>query len=171
MSGVTVTRTIAAICLTAAIVLKASLVVSGVQESSPPPSRPGGEEDERRAAERLTIRLCSDCHSLAVMTAERRTPSEWQDIVAEMGTRTDGTATELATILHFLTRTRGVVAVNAASAAEFCAVLGLSPDAAAALVAYRAAHGRFADLDALLKVPGLDRSRLERDAEALWFGD
>ena len=169
MSRVAVTRTIAAICFTAAIVLKASLVVSGVQESSLSPSRPGGEEDQGRAAEQLTIRLCSDCHSLSAMTAERRTPSEWQDIIAEMGTRTDGTATQLATIREFLTRTRGVVAVNAASAEEFCAVLGLSPDAAAAVVAYRTAHGRFADRDALLKVPGLDRSRVERDAQSLWF--
>jgi competence ComEA-like helix-hairpin-helix protein len=169
MSGVTVTRTIAAICLAAAIVLRASLVVSGGQESSPSSTGPSGEEEQRRAAERLTVRLCSDCHSLAVMTAERRTASEWQDVVAEMGTRTDATAAELDTIRQFLTRSRGVVAVNTAPASEFCVVLGWSPDAAAAVVAYRTLHGRFADRDALLKVPGLEISSVERDTEALWF--
>ena len=46
--------------------------------------------------------------------------------------------------------------------ADFMAVLGLSSDVADAVVAYRLAQGRFADRDALLKVPGLDRSRLER---------
>jgi len=168
MRGVTVTNTMAAICLTAAIVLKGSLVVSGVQELSSL-SRPGS--DERRAAERLTVRVCSDCHSLAVMTAERRTPGAWLDIVEEMATRSDATSAELTSIRQFLTRTRGIVVVNAAPAADFIAVLGLPQDVAEAVVAYRTAHGRFANLDALLEVPGLSKSNsyLAGDAEALWF--
>jgi DNA uptake protein ComE-like DNA-binding protein len=153
-----------------ALVPKGALVGSGVQESGQSPGRPLVEEDDRRAAERLTIRICTDCHALAVITAKRRTASEWQDTVETMAGRTpEATAAELATIGQFLTRTRGIVAVNTAPAADFMAVLGLSSDMANAVVLYRAVHGKFADLDALLKVPGLDRSRLELDVEALRF--
>jgi hypothetical protein len=167
--GATVTRPMAAIGLTAAVVLSGSLVVSGGQAGSPSLNRPESDEDEQRAAERLTIRVCADCHSLAVMTAERRTPAAWLDIVEEMGTRSDATPAELVSIRAFLTRTRGLVAVNTAPAADFVAVLGLSDDVAEAVVAYRTRHGRLSDRDALLNVPAVDKSSLGRDADALWF--
>jgi competence ComEA-like helix-hairpin-helix protein len=164
--GVTVTRTIAAIGLAAAIVLNASLVSRGQASSS---SQPGSGGDDWHAAERLTVRICSDCHSLAVMTAERRTPNAWLDVVDEMGTRTDATAADLNTIRRFFTRTHGIVEVNTAQAADFVSVLGLSQDVAEAVIAYRTVHGRFADRDAILKVPGLGASGVELDAQALWF--
>jgi competence ComEA-like helix-hairpin-helix protein len=45
----------------------------------------------------------------------------------------------------------------------------LSKDVAEAVVSYRALHGRFADIEALLAVPGLDTPSLEKHAPALWF--
>lgn len=157
-------------CLTAAMVLRESLVVSGVQAPPQSSSPPGSEGNGWRTAERLTIKTCADCHVLAVITAERRTASAWLEIVDAMVAKgAEGTATELATIAQFLTRTRGIVAVNTAPAADFVSVLGLSSDEADSVVAYRAAHGRFANVDALLGVPGLNRKSLEREAQALRF--
>ena len=68
-----------------------------------------------------------------------------------------------------LTRYYGIVRVNAASAEELSAVLGLPPKVAAAVVEYRTAHGKFADIAALLKVEGVDKAKLEEQPEALRF--
>jgi hypothetical protein len=159
----------AALCLAAAIVVEGS-PVARVQHDSSTTSGRQALDEERRAAERLTTRICTDCHALSAITAERRTPPAWVAIVDEMVMRSpDATPAEVATIRQFLTRTAGIVAVNSAPAADFVTVLGLSRAAAEAVVAHRSAHGTFAGLDALLEVPGLVRSSLEREAQALWF--
>lgn len=155
--------------LAAAIVLSGALAASGAQASSPSVSRSAAEADDRRAAERLTVRVCSGCHAPEVINAERRTPGDWLRVVEEMAARSDATPVELGTIRDFLARTRGVVAVNTAPAVDFVAVLGLSSEAAQRVVAYREAHGRFTDRPALLKVAGLDTSRTEVDSAALLF--
>lgn len=159
---------LAAMGLAAAVVFTSTLAAAVVQESSP--LRPASEDQERHAAERLTTRLCGDCHALSAITADRRTPGAWREVVEAMASRgAEGTPAELATVTHLLSRTRGIVAVNTAPAADFTDVLGVSSDIADAIVAHRAAHGRFADMDALLAVPGLDRSRVTGDQLALWF--
>jgi competence ComEA-like helix-hairpin-helix protein len=56
-----------------------------------------------------------------------------------------------------------------APATDLAAVLGLSLQEAEAIVDYRKAHGKFADVAALLKVPGLDKSKIEADPDALRF--
>ncbi len=68
-----------------------------------------------------------------------------------------------------LTRYYGVLAVNTALATDLSAVLGLSAKDAEAVVEYRKTNGKFADIAALLKVPGIDRARIESDPDALKF--
>jgi competence ComEA-like helix-hairpin-helix protein len=48
-------------------------------------------------------------------------------------------------------------------------VLGFSSKDADAIVAYRDAHGKFADVDAVLKVPGIDKTKIEEQPDALRF--
>jgi competence ComEA-like helix-hairpin-helix protein len=48
-------------------------------------------------------------------------------------------------------------------------VLGVSSKTAAALVEYRKANGNFTDLASLTKVEGVDKAKLEENAEALRF--
>jgi DNA uptake protein ComE-like DNA-binding protein len=48
-------------------------------------------------------------------------------------------------------------------------VLGLPPKVAAAVVEYRTANGKFADITALEKVAGIDKAKLEEQPEALRF--
>ena len=80
-----------------------------------------------------------------------------------------GTDPDFALIKKYLTRYYGIVRVNTASAEELSAVLGLPPKVAAAVVAYRTANGKFADLAALEKVEGVDKAKLEEQPEALKF--
>lgn len=164
------TKTLGSICLAAAIVCRAALEVSGMQGPVQPVSTSASDEHERRAGERLTVRFCSDCHDVATMTTKRRTASEWEETVEIMASRAgEATPADVAAISRYLTRSRGIIAVNSATAAEFVAVLGLSHEVANAVVAYRTAHDKIRDLDALLEIPGLEKSTLERDAQALRF--
>jgi competence protein ComEA len=59
--------------------------------------------------------------------------------------------------------------VNSAPAAELSGVIGIPIAMAQAIVSYRDTHGRFADLEALLKVPGLDKPAIEAQLYALRF--
>jgi competence ComEA-like helix-hairpin-helix protein len=143
------------------------------------PSASKAEQDARAreeeafaiAAEEVTVRVCAmTCHGIDRIERMRRTPRDWDDqvrIMAERGAM--ATEDQLVTIRKYLARYYGLVAVNTASAAELSAVLGLSPKDAAAIVEYRTAHGRFADAEALLKVPGIDRTKIDEQPDALRF--
>src|SRR6202008_4604275 len=97
--------------------------------------------------------VCSGCHDVDSIYTARKTQRQWDEVVVDMATRgADGNAAQLALIKRYLTRTYGVVAGNAAPAAEIAAVLGLSAKDAAAIVAHRTANGDFADRAALARV-------------------
>jgi competence protein ComEA len=80
-----------------------------------------------------------------------------------------GTETDFALVKKYMARYYGVIRVNTASAEELSAVLGLSSKAAAAVVEYRKTNGKFTDLEGLAKVEGVDKAKLEENAEALRF--
>jgi general secretion pathway protein K len=56
------------------------------------------------------------------------------------------------------------VNVNTAPADEMAAVLSVSDEQGQAIVQYRAGHGKFADVEALRKVPGLETVKLNPEA-------
>jgi competence ComEA-like helix-hairpin-helix protein len=169
----------AALILAAGIGSRASaLQGQGTKPARPEPAAeksigdlsPAEEEGFVQAAEQTIERVCIQCHPFENIIRTRRTVPEWNDQVTAMAGRgAPGTDRDFATIKRYLTRYYGVVRVNSASADELCAVLGLSSKDAAAIVAYRNAHGRFTDLAALSKVDGLDRTKLEEQPEALRF--
>ena len=131
---------------------------------------PANDEEGAKIGEETTVKICAECHDFEQVVALRRTPREWRDMVAAMADRgANATTEEFATVRQYLTRVYGIVGVNTAPAADLTTVLGLSPEAADAVVAYRTAHGKFADVAALAKVPGLDKSLLEAQAEKLRF--
>ena len=76
---------------------------------------------------------------------------------------------QFATVKRYLTRYFGIVSVNTATAEELSAVLGLSAKDAKAIVEHRKVHGKFADTAALLKVAGIDKTKIEAQPEALVF--
>jgi competence ComEA-like helix-hairpin-helix protein len=129
------------------------------------------EEEAERIGEETTDRVCStSCHSFEEITRTRRSARDWSGMVADMAGRgAIATDAQFATIKQYLTRYFGSISVNTASAEEFSAVLGLSAKDASAIVDYRKAHGKFADAAALLKVPGIDKARIEAQPEALRF--
>jgi competence ComEA-like helix-hairpin-helix protein len=128
------------------------------------------EQQFSDAAEATIERVCIACHPFENITKTRRTIPEWNTQVTTMSQRgAPGTEADFATIKKYLTRYFGLVRVNTASAEELTSVLGLSPKDAAAVVAYRTAHGNFTDLASLEKVEGIDKAKLEEQPEALRF--
>lgn len=157
--------------LAAAVILAASLALTAAGRQDANTAGGQGEEEEfARVGYETTERFCVECHSYEDMTATRRTAREWSDTVVSMAARgANATAEQLGVITRYLTRYHGVVRVNTAPAEELSAVLGLSPKDATAIVDYRRAHGKFPNVEALLKVPGIDTSKIEAQPDALRF--
>jgi competence ComEA-like helix-hairpin-helix protein len=129
-------------------------------------------DDDAFAAqvEPVVERVCVMCHTVENFTKRRRTAKEWNDVVVAMtGRGAVATPDEFLLIKRYMTRFYGVVRINTATAEEIAAVLGVSPKVADAVVEYRKTHGRFTDLESLLKVEGLDRTKLEDDPEAILY--
>jgi competence ComEA-like helix-hairpin-helix protein len=128
------------------------------------------EKELAEVGEETTARACSECHSVDEVTGSRRTVRDWNDMVEAMAARgVTATDKELATVKRYLARYFGLVAVNTASAEDLSAVLGLSPQDAGRIVDYRTKNGKFVDLPALLKVPGVERMKIDEQPQALRF--
>jgi len=148
---------------------------SGSQTQQTKPAAPTQAEpldDDAFAAqvEPIVERVCVMCHTVENFTKRRRTAKEWNDVVVAMAGRgAVATPDEFLLIKRYMTRFYGVVRINTAPAEEIAAVLGVSSKVADAIVEYRKAHGKFTDLESLLKVEGLDRTKLEDDPAAILF--
>lgn len=128
------------------------------------------EEQFAAAAEATLERVCIACHPFENITKTRRTPREWSDQVTNMAQRgAPGSDPDFALARKYLTRYYGIIRVNSASAEELSAVLGLPLKVAQAVVDYRTANGKFTDVAALEKVAGVDKAKLEENAEAIRF--
>jgi competence ComEA-like helix-hairpin-helix protein len=101
----------------------------------------------------------------------RRTRSQWEEVMTTMITARAAQVSDedFDTVLGYLTREYGRVNVNRAPAADLVEVLHISDAMAGSIVTYRKEHGAFADFDALAKVPGIDRERLEAMREAILY--
>ena len=129
-----------------------------------------GVDEFSRIGEEMTGNLCIDCHGWDEIFMVRRTAREWEIVVRDMAGRgVVGTSDQLALVRRYLTWSFGLVAVNTATAEELSVVLGLPMPQAEAIVAYRQAHGKFPDLPALSKVPGVDKTILAAQIDAMRF--
>lgn len=120
----------------------------------------------------LTMRLCTaGCHGVDKFTSEHRSKSQWRETIETMKTDgAKGSDEEFRSILSYLMIHFGVpVKINKATAKQIDDGLELEPGQADAIVKFRDANGPFADLAALLKVPGLDTKTLTDQQANLVF--
>jgi competence protein ComEA len=116
----------------------------------------------------VAVRVCGSCHAATLITERMRTQEEWKltmDNMASYGA--EATEAEFEQVLKYALNVAGKV--NTAPAAELGPVLDVSPDVAAAVEKYRADHGKFASLDDLKKVPGVDAQKLDRRKDRLEY--
>jgi competence ComEA-like helix-hairpin-helix protein len=102
-------------------------------------------------------RVCGECHSTAIIDGYRSMP-DWRQTVDEMieiGAR--GTPKDMERLMRYLVRNWTRIDLNAATAEQIAAVLGVKEDLARAVAKYRTEHGNFTAIGELKKVPGFEK--------------
>jgi competence protein ComEA len=143
-----------------ALVLALSVLVPAAmaQESS----------DDPAAQEFQTA--CSKCHPPDRIVAARRTKTQWEETLEKMtklGAPINDDNYDI--LLSYLVHHYGKVNVNRSTPVDIADVVGLTTDEAEKIVKYRDEHGPFVDFDALVKVPGIDPEKLEKNKDAITF--
>lgn len=135
------------------------------------PSAPVVQDAASDPAAPVFANVCGKCHPKERVTAMRRTRSQWEEVITTMITARAAQISDddFDTVLGYLSRHYGRVNVNRAPAPDMVEVLHVDETVAASIVTYRKEHGAFADFDALTKVPGVDREKLEPLRDAILF--
>ena len=153
----------------AACALIASTLLAAAPFGHAQAQQPSSSPTDDPAAE-LFSQMCSRCHDGARITAIRRTKSEWEDVLTKMIERgATGSEEDFLTVFGYLRRHHGKVYINTATLDEITTSLGLSQKDADAILAYRKAHGSFADFEAVKKVPDIDVKTLDAHRDAVAF--
>jgi competence ComEA-like helix-hairpin-helix protein len=114
------------------------------------------------------VKMCSGCHGLRTVMAQRRTQPEWQRLVQSMAAvGAPGNEMDRSQAVAYLVWRFGRVNINTASEQDLIRIAELSAIEAAAIVEYRTHDGQFHSFDDLKKIPGLDPRRLEERADRL----
>jgi competence ComEA-like helix-hairpin-helix protein len=130
-----------------------------------------GPEELNARGEQATGAVCLSCHGWdSIFGGPRQTADQWDFIVSEMVSRgAQGTPEQIRLIRRYLKWVWGVVWINRATADDLAQVIGLSPEDAEAVVAWRQEQGDFTDLESLKQVPGVDAAVIDAQADAIMF--
>jgi len=105
--------------------------------------------------------MCVPCHGVLVATNVRKTPPAWEVTVEAMRVKgAKGTDEQARAAAAYLGKFFPAVDVNTAAAEQIAAIAGLTPEEAAAIVAYRNDGHPIKSYTELKKVPGVDPKRL-----------
>lgn len=123
------------------------------------------------------VKVCTQCHDIESIPRLRYSREDWANLVYSMKDMgADATAPELEQIIDYLTKNFGKgntaankVNVNAAAAKEIETGLGLSTKESELIVQYRTKNGNFKDVDALLKVEGVDAAKIQAAKDKIAF--
>jgi competence ComEA-like helix-hairpin-helix protein len=144
------------------------------------PSLPPGKGSD------IVQRDCAGCHELKVVTSKRATKEQWAALVDQMVSRgADVPDEDIETVVDYLAKNFGTdkvppahsasghqsqsVNVNKATAVQLADALGLSSKESAAIVSYREQNGAFKEWPDLVKVPGLEMEKIERQKNRIVF--
>lgn len=122
-----------------------------------------------------TVKLCSQCHGPEVVMSVRQDRGGWAATLRKMSALgAKGTDEEFRAVLGYVATQFPAdlvprINVNTATAIELESGLTLRRSQAAAIIAYRTQHGKFASLDDLKQVPGLDPATIEAKKDRLTF--
>jgi len=120
------------------------------------------ELPSKESGEKVTQEVCAGCHGVDFFGGKRMTREMWRLTIEDMiGRGAVGTDEQFEQVISYLSAYRGtVVKVNEANAQLLGQVLDVPIEQAQAIVDFRAENGRFANLESLLAVPGIDRARV-----------
>jgi competence ComEA-like helix-hairpin-helix protein len=154
-----------------------STVVAAAQQSTPAPAAPAGQPPAGGTfvlapgpGSDVFQRVCVLCHTPDRVVANRKTRTEWEEIIDKMITRgAQVTDDNYGTVEDYLLRNYGRVNVNKAGKDDLMLIAGVTAAEADAIVKFRTDNGPLADFAALSQVPGVDAKKLEDKKDALSF--
>ena len=118
-------------------------------------------------------KLCMVCHDSGNFRKARYSSEEWSDSVADMVERgAKGTPEEIEAVVAYLAKNFGKgapVRINTAPFAEVKVVLGFTVPEVRALLEYREKNGDWKSFEELLKVPGIDATKVEAQKSRITF--
>lgn len=127
-------------------------------------------------AREYVTRICLQCHEASQLLSQHRTEADWKATVARMAQKGVSAPTEqfdavAAYMAKYFPKTEDATKVNMnkATAEEIVTVIGLTPDEAKALVAYREKHGDYREWGEMLVVYGVDGRKLEAAKDKMTF--
>jgi competence ComEA-like helix-hairpin-helix protein len=102
-------------------------------------------------------RMCTNCHGLEQVTANRYSKKYWGSVVDDMVSRgAEGSDEDVNLVIAYLARNFGKpVNINSATAKEIEADLSFTAAEAQSVVQYRADKGAIKSFEELEKVPGV----------------
>jgi competence protein ComEA len=113
--------------------------------------------------------VCGKCHDLQIVRNTPRSLDGWRDTMQKMVDRgASGTDEQYDDILDYLHRTLTTIDVNSADADELATVLEV-PGSAAKLIIARRAGRKFADLNDLKSIAGVDAAIVDAKAKLIFF--
>lgn len=118
-------------------------------------------------------KVCSECHATDNIRKLRLSRDEWSDKIGEMVDRgAEISEAERSAVLDYLLQNFGPdskIWVNTAPLTELKSILKLSNEESQAVIDYRKQNGAFSQWTDLLKVPGLDRKKIEARKDVMAF--
>lgn len=111
---------------------------------------------------RAIAEVCTRCHAASQFLTTPRSSSRWQQVYDEMSALgAIGTDDQLDRVVAYIQKNLTVINVNTSPEDELGPTLQVNDAVAAEIVARRTQH-HFVGVDELGKVPGIDRSILEK---------
>lgn len=121
----------------------------------------------------VVAKSCIQCHGAATFRKQRKELGEWGDTVDDMIDRgAKVPADKVEEVVAYLSKHFGVnakVQMNTAPLEEIKSVLGFTVPEAQAVVEYRDAHGPYKEWRDVLKVQGVEASKVEGKKDAMAF--
>ena len=116
------------------------------------------------------FKLCSECHGADSVVGQFQTRDEWSTTLDKMAANgAQGSDEEWNLILDYLDKNFSLILVNKADAQQLANTLDVPRAMAESIVTYRGDHGRFASIEDLKKVSGIDAAKIEARKDRFVF--
>ena len=128
------------------------------------------------AAKEYVNKICLQCHQPAQLLSQHRTEDDWKKTIARMATKgISAPAEQFDAIAVYMAKNFGKeedtskLNINKAKAEDIVTVLGLTPEEARAVIAYRDKHGEYREWGDILVVYGVDGQKIEAAKDKMTF--
>jgi competence protein ComEA len=120
--------------------------------------------------------ICLQCHQPAMLLEQHRSEADWKTTVARMATKgVPGTTEQFDAIAAYMAKNFGKkedtskLNMNKAKVEDLVSVIGLTPDEAKALIAFRDKHGDFREWGDMLVIYGVDGEKIAAAKDKMSF--